>query len=80
MWKKVKKMSSMDTNMIGFIGQIILLVFTIWALIISAAGFEFVVENQTVNPNGLIHGFFNAIYFSIVTIATVGYGDIVRMQ
>jgi len=73
-YKKTQKLFDVEK---GFAGQVILLVFTIWALILAAAGFEFVVENQTINPNGLIHGFFNSIYFTIITMSTVGYGDIV---
>lgn len=50
------------------------IVFTIFALIFVSSGLIYNIENQA-NPE-IQWSFFDAIYFSIVTVTTVGFGDI----
>eukprot|EP01028_Stygiella_incarcerata_P012293 TRINITY_DN7481_c0_g1_i1.p1 TRINITY_DN7481_c0_g1~~TRINITY_DN7481_c0_g1_i1.p1 ORF type:complete len:1050 (-),score=218.87 TRINITY_DN7481_c0_g1_i1:1823-4972(-) len=58
--------------------QVVVLVITLLSLVFCAAGFTQMAENRSMNPNedGYL-SFHNAIYFIVVTVATVGYGDIV---
>lgn len=57
------------------------IIFTIFAIIFVSSGLiyyqEHVVFLQERGPKDLkIHSFFDAVYFTIVTLTTVGYGDI----
>jgi len=61
----------------GVIGQVIIIAYTVLMLILSMAGFIFVVENNTINPIGEVTSYYNSIYYTVTSITTVGYGDIV---
>jgi hypothetical protein len=57
-----------------------MLLFGVLSLVFTFAGAMFVLENNTVNPIGLIDNFASAIYFIVTCITTVGFGDISRKQ
>ena len=52
------------------------LVLTVLCVVFSAAGFMFVTENLTTLPTAGIVSFIDALYFIVVSLTTVGYGDI----
>jgi len=58
-----------------FVKELIVLIFTVLCLILTAAGLIFVLENPTITTEGQISNYFISFYFIVVTIATVGYGD-----
>lgn len=45
-------------------------------MLFGAGGFFFVLENKHFNPNGQIPDMIDAMYYVVITISTVGYGDI----
>lgn len=51
---------------LGVMNQLVLLIFTIISLIVTLAGFVFVLENQTVNQNGKFLNMLDGVYFSVV--------------
>jgi voltage-gated potassium channel len=55
--------------------RVLRILFTVFCLIFIASGTIYVVENKH-NPETFTT-FFDAFYFSVVTLTTVGYGDIV---
>ena len=57
-----------------------MLLFGVLSLVFTFAGAFFVLENNTVNPIGLIDTFASTIYFIITCITTVGFGDISRIN
>lgn len=50
--------------------------FTTICMLFGAGGFFFVLENRYFNPNGQIRDMVDAMYYVVITITTVGYGDI----
>ncbi len=54
--------------------QIIRTLFTVITIIFVAAGFIYYVEGNV--PNSKIHTYDDALYFSVITVSTVGFGDI----
>ncbi|PRP88204.1 potassium channel subfamily T member 1-like [Planoprotostelium fungivorum] len=56
--------------------QLFSLVITIAALVFIAAGFIFVLENSTVIADSELTDLLLAHYFVVVTLSTVGYGDV----
>lgn len=55
--------------------RVIQIFFTMVTILFIAAGFIYEIEHP-IEP-GMINTFFDALYFTIVTLTTVGYGDIV---
>lgn len=55
--------------------QLVFFFCTVATYLFCAAGFLFVVENNVLNKEGQLVTFLDAVYFTIVTLATVGYGD-----
>ncbi len=62
-----------DTNLV-----IIRIVITIFTIIFVSSGFLWAVENK-INP-GQFGNIWNAMYFGVVTLSTVGYGDITPLS
>jgi voltage-gated potassium channel Kch len=55
--------------------ELVLLVAAALGLLFSTGGFLFIFENKYFNPGGKISTLFEAIYFALITLTTVGYGD-----
>lgn len=53
------------------------ILFSVFALVFISAGIMFDLERDV--PGTQIHSFFEAIYFTVVTLTTVGFGDIVPL-
>ena len=51
---------------------------TLYSIVFIYSGLIYLVEHDS-NPDGL-HNFFDALYFSIVTMTTVGFGDITPLS
>jgi voltage-gated potassium channel len=51
---------------------------SVGTIIFAAAGLEVVFERHSVGP-GAIHSFGDAIWWAVVTVTTIGYGDKVPM-
>jgi hypothetical protein len=45
--------------------------------IFTASGFVFVAENSVQNPEGQVRSLLDAVYLMVITLTTVGYGDMV---
>jgi voltage-gated potassium channel len=58
--------------------QVVRILFSLFSLVFVSSGLIYNIENQV--SNSYITSFFDAIYFSIVTITTVGFGDFVPMS
>lgn len=78
---RIFRFSRFFQNHIFFFGEIhrihlhaVRIVFSIFALVFVASGMIYTIEGDA-NPE-LFPTFFDAVYFSLVTITTVGYGDI----
>jgi voltage-gated potassium channel len=57
---------------------IVRIVLTVFTIIFVSSGLIWAIENK-VNP-GSFGNIFNALYFSVVTLSTVGYGDITPLS
>ncbi|PSN19632.1 Ion transporter [filamentous cyanobacterium CCP5] len=54
------------------------ILFTLFTIIFIYSGLIFQVEHPR-NPE-VFHGFFDAVYFAVVTMTTVGYGDVIPIS
>tara|TARA_Y100000034_G_C6880701_1_gene403518 strand:- start:334 stop:1206 length:873 start_codon:yes stop_codon:yes gene_type:complete len=57
---------------------VVRIVLTVFTIIFVSSGLIWAIENK-VNP-GAFGNIFNALYFSVVTLSTVGYGDITPLS
>ena len=55
--------------------NILYMTFQILALVFCTAGIIFAVEYNPVSPNRNLSSLFHCLYFTVVTLGTVGYGD-----
>ncbi|MEM9772373.1 MAG: ion transporter [Cyanobacteria bacterium P01_D01_bin.73] len=68
----LSRLSLADSQVLGRI------ILTLLCLLFIAAGLIYNVEHNT--PNSAIHNFLDAFYFAVVTMTTVGFGDITPLS
>ncbi|MEM6501035.1 MAG: ion transporter [Cyanobacteria bacterium P01_C01_bin.89] len=68
----LNRLSLADSQILGRI------ILTLLCLLFIAAGLIYNVEHST--PNSAIHNFLDAFYFTVVTMTTVGFGDITPLS
>lgn len=61
----------------SYTSSIVIYWIKIFSTIFCASGFVFVAENSIQNPDGQVHNLLDAVYLMVVTLTTVGYGDLV---
>ena len=72
--KSFQRLVGDDAPITAFQLQIARAFITVFTTLFITSGVIFAVEAQ---PNDLINNYFDAFYFSVTTLTTVGFGDIV---